>query len=1077
VDELERWLAPLGLVQLAPALRANDIDLNILPELSEADLEKIGLSLGQRKKLLRAAACLTQPSSLASPTATPSLSAVSSAERRQLTVMFCDLVGSTALSTRLDPEDLREVIGAYQDCCAQVIARFDGNVARYLGDGALVYFGYPQAHEDDAERAVRAGLGLVEAVSQLRPGHDLILEVRVGIATGLVVIGDIIGLGAVWEEAVIGETPNLAARLQASAEPNTVVIAPNTRRLLGGLFDYAELGELALKGFAAPVKAWQVISESTAVSRFEARRTAGLTPLVGREQELALLLRCWERARSGEGQIVLLAGEPGVGKSRVTQALGERLNDEPQTRLSYYGSPYYRDSALHPIIDQLERASGFARNDPPERRLAKLETLLAQSTESVAEVMPLFAPLLSIPSNRYPPLNMTPQRRKEKTLEALAEQLAGLASRQPVLMIFEDAHWIDPTSIELLGLTIDRLRCLSVLLVITFRPEFTPPWTGQPHVTSLTLDRLNQDQVAAMVERLTDGKALPAEILNEIVARTDGVPLFVEELTKTVLESELFEDRGDRYELTGPLPPLAIPATLQDSLMARLDRLAPIKEVAQIGAALGREFSYELLAAVARRSDVQLTKALDQLAAAGLIIRRGTPPRASFMFKHALVQDAAYGALLRSQRHELHSRIADVLRATTGEAPTAPSEIIAHHLQSAGRSREAVDYWREAGERAAHRAANREAIGHFRRALSLLEAQPETSNRMRAEVAILSRLCPALMNIHGWSAPEVGAAVEQTAEIARRLGNSAEIAPSIANLWIFHANRGQFDRADEISANLFKIASECDDPDILLQAHHTAWPLRWARGLFVAATQHTDAGLALYDQARHSRHGHTYIGHDPEACALGVSAAAQSMLGYPARAMCREGEALTLPRRLRHPPSLAQALMYVCDSRAARGDAVGVLGPATELLEISIENSIPQHRGNALVFLGWARASCGETSEGIAQIVEGLGIWNQTGWRAFLTRSRYLMSERIRAGCPGARPCRRNWGAVLCFAAAPAAGRASAACEGRWRRDGRKKLAPGARRRSAAGREGMGARCCDEPRPAVGRAGPTCRSA
>jgi predicted ATPase len=622
--------------------------------------------------------------------------------------------------------------------------------------------------------------------------------------------------------------------------------------------------------------------------------------------------------------------------------------------------------------------------------------VLAQATNDFSEAVPLLADLLSIPvGKRYPPLNLTPRKRKEKILHAQLAQVEGLAARQPVVMVFEDIHWSDPTTLESLDLLIDRVPTLGVLVIITFRPEFTPLWVGRAHVTTLNLNRLPARQRAEMIAHVTGGKALPKEITDQIVDRTDGVPLFIEELTKTVVESGILTEVGDRYTVTEPVAPLAIPTSLQASLLSRLDRLASSRDVAQIGAAIGRQFSHHLISAIASMPQQTLDDALDRLVNAELIFRRGTPPDADYTFKHALVQDVAYSTLLRRQRQVLHARIADVHLSASGEKISATPEIIAYHLQSAGRSAEAIVYWRQAGEQATHRAANREAIGHFRRALLLLEAQPETPDRWHTEVAIQSRLCPALMNLYGWSAPEVGAAVERTAEIARRLGNSAEVAPSIANLWIFHANRGQFDRAEEISANLFEIARECDDPEILLQAHHTAWPIGWGRGLFATATQHTEAGLALYDQARHSRHGYTYIGHDPEACALGVSAAAQSMLGYPARAECREAEALTLPRRLRHPPSLAQAVMYVCDSRVARGDAVGVIGPATELLEISMENGIPQHRGNALVFLGWARASRGETSEGIAQIVEGLGVWSQTGWRAFLTRSRYLMGESL----------------------------------------------------------------------------------
>jgi predicted ATPase len=808
-------------------------------------------------------------------------------------------------------------------------------------------------------------------------------------------VGDLVGEGASQEQAVVGETPNLAARLQSLAAPGTVVIGPSTRRLIGGLFDYEDLGAVEIKGLAAPVLAARVLGESRAESRFEALR-ATATPLVGRDEELAMLLRRWQQAKAGEGRMVLVSGEPGIGKSRLAAALLQRIESEPHTRLRYFCSPYHQDSALHPFIIQLERAAGFARNDTVEQKLGKLRELLAPGAQGTDE-FELLAELLSLP-NSAAELNVSPQRKREMLFEALLHQLEALARSRPVLMVFEDAHWIDPTSRELLDLTLDRIARLPVLVVVTFRPEFQQAWGGQPYVTMLTLDRLGERDVAALVRELAGNAPLGSEVVEEIVGRTDGVPLFVEELTKAVIESGDRDDRVAAVLAASALPEVALPATLHASLTARLDRIgAAAKEIAQIGAVLGREFSYELIEPVAQRSRAELEAALTRLTEAGLLFCRGAPPHASYLFKHALVQDAAYGTLLRSRRRELHARVADALVRSTGEHPEAAPEVKAHHLQNGGRSAEAIGYWREAGDRAAQRAANREAIAHFNRALSLLDARPETPDRWHAEVAILSRICPALMNVHGWSAPQVGEALERTAEVGKRLGNSAEIAPAIANTWIFLANRGQFDRADEISANLFEIARDSGDPEILLQAHHTAWPLRWGRGLLVEATHHIDAGLALYDETRHGGHGYIYLGHDARACALGVRAVVHAMLGYPARSISFETDALTVPRRLAHPPSLAQALMYVCDSRVARSDALALIAPARELLEMSTELGIPQHRGNALVFFGWALASHGETSEGIMRAAEGLSIWAKTGWRAFLTRSLYLMGKSLLA--------------------------------------------------------------------------------
>lgn len=646
----------------------------------------------------------------------------SSAERRQLTVLFCDLVGSTALASRLDPEDLRSVIAAYHHRVAEIVGGFDGFIAKYMGDGVLVYFGYPQAQEDDAERAVRAGLALAEVIGRL-PTPGGLLQVRIGIATGLVVVGDLIGTGPAQERTVVGETPNLAARLQALAEPGAVVIAASTHRLVGGLFEYEDLGAVKAKGFAEPVRALRALRESVLQSRFEALRS-GETPLVGRVEEIELLLRRWERATNGDGQVVLLSGEPGIGKSRLAAVFQERLQDEPHTHLRYFCLPHHQDSALHPIIAQFERAAGFEREDAPATRLAKLEALLAPAMPPDEDVA-LLAELLSIPTgNSYPAAIGTPQRRKEKTFETLLRLLAALAQRQPMLMIFEDLHWIDPTSQELLDLVVERAPGSSILLLLTFRPEFVPPWTGQAHVATLVLNRLERREGAALVERIAGDKTLPSNIVAEIVERADGVPLFVEELTKAVVEGAA-TDRPDRTGVVSaaPAPMLAVPATLHASLMARLDRLGlAVKEIAQVGAAIGREFAYERLAAVTDRTDAELEAGLHQLVTAGLMFRRGTPPQAFYTFKHALVQDAAYGTLLRDKRRELHGRIATVLEERFPETAGTQPELLARHFTEANIVERAAEYWLRAGYRAKEAYANREAISHLRRCVGMTEA-------------------------------------------------------------------------------------------------------------------------------------------------------------------------------------------------------------------------------------------------------------------------------------------------------------------------------------------------------------------
>jgi class 3 adenylate cyclase len=622
--DVAAWLQGLGLERYVPAFRDNEIDWEALPKLTAEDLKDLGVVLGgHRRKLLDAITALGAEAPAAGTAASHDAPAPADAERRQLTVMFCDLVGSTELSSRLDPEDLREVIGAYHRAVTEIVAGFDGLVSRYMGDGVLVYFGYPQAHEDDAERAVRAGLGSIDAVGRLDV-KSVKLQARVGIATGLVVVGDLIGAGSAQEQSVVGETPNLAARLQTLAEPEAVVIAAGTRRLVGDLFEYRDLGAVEVKGITAPVPAWQVLRPSVVASRFEALRGSALSPLVGRDEEIDLLLRRWARATGGDGQVVLVSGEPGIGKSRIAVALAERLNAEPHLRLRYFCSPYHQDSALFPFVDQLDRAAGFAREDPPAARLEKLEAVLARAAPPDEDVA-LLADLLCLPCSEHCPLpNLSAQRKKERTLEALIRQLEGLARQQPVLIIFEDAHWIDPTSRELLDLTVERVRSLPMLLILTFRPEFQPPWIGQSHVTTLGLRRLGGREAAALVEWVSGNTGLSRNIVDEIVERADGVPLFLEELTKAVLESD---NRVASVLAANGLSNSPIPAALHASLIARLDRLGPIpKEVGQIGAVLGREFGYDLIQQVALRPAAELRVGLDRLTEAGLLFCRGAAP-------------------------------------------------------------------------------------------------------------------------------------------------------------------------------------------------------------------------------------------------------------------------------------------------------------------------------------------------------------------------------------------------------------------------------------------------------------------
>jgi class 3 adenylate cyclase/tetratricopeptide (TPR) repeat protein/energy-coupling factor transporter ATP-binding protein EcfA2 len=791
--DITSWLRGVGLEQYATAFLENDIDSEILPELTADDLIGLGVtSIGHRRKLL-AAIGLLRASSPISGASIPSTErvprpgdadiAASSAERRQLTVMFCDLVGSTALASRLDPEDLREVLAAYHAVVAEVVVKFGGYIAKYMGDGVLAYFGYPQAHEHDGEQAARAGLALIDRVSRLESG-TAVLASRVGIATGLVVVGDLVGSGEAQERGVVGETPNLAARLQEMAPANAVLVVESTRRLLGDLFDYRDLGAVVLKGFAEPVLASQVLSESTVENRFEALRSMTLSPLVGRDEEVQLLLRRWNQAKEGEGQIVLISGEAGIGKSRIVAALQERLEPERPIRLRYFCSPHRGDSALFPIIASLERAAGFARDDALEAKFDKLSALLCQSGDTDQETEAVFADLLSLPAgDRYPPLLDDPRLKRERILVALVRQLERLAQRRPILFLFEDAHWSDSTSLELLERLAERVRRLPVLMVVTFRPEFEAPWTGQAAVTSLTLSRLGQRATKALAGGVAGGKTLPAEILDRIIEHTDGIPLCIEELTKTLLEGTLLREADGQYVLSGPLPTLAIPSSLHDSLMARLDRLGTVKEVAQIGAAIGREFSYDTMKALAHRPDDRLRDELNQLVEAGLIFSRGGPGLTSFVFKHALVQDAAYGTLLRGRRQELHASIAKTLeeravRPPGEEAPVGETVApLAYHWLRAEVWDKALDYTLEAAEQARRLLARPEAINHYWQALELIERLPHTPelNRVHCNVIL------SLISLPGWVRDDQAETrlfrhVEEALKNATEFGQIANVA-------------------------------------------------------------------------------------------------------------------------------------------------------------------------------------------------------------------------------------------------------------------------------------------------------------
>jgi predicted ATPase/class 3 adenylate cyclase len=986
------WLRSLGLGLYEAVFRQNDIDETVLPSLTAEDLKELGVaSLGHRRKLLDAIAALRGDAD-ASPTATPASAVVDAtprdtAERRHVTVMFSDLVGSTALSARMDPEDLREVITSYQKCVAETVGRFGGFVAKYMGDGVLIYFGYPQAHEDDAERAVRAGLELVAAVGDLKTRAAL--QTRVGIATGLVVVGDLIGSGASQEQAIVGETPNLAARLQGVAEPNSVVIAESTRKLVGNLFVFEDLGAQDLKGIAGPVGAWAALRASSAEGRFEAMHASGLTDLVGREEELELLLRRWSKAKTGEGQVVLISGEAGIGKSRLTAALLERLAIETHTRLRYFCSPQRTDSTLYPIISQMERAAGFTHADSQQAKLDKLDAVLVQSLTPRQDAT-LFAEMLSLPNDgRYAVLELTPQQRRQKTMEALSARLDALSRIKPVLMIFEDAHWIDPTSLEALGRAVDRIRTLAVLLIVTYRPEYEPPWIGQPHVTTLTVNRLGQREIAAMIDRVTANKPLPAGVRQDILERTDGIPLFVEEMTKAVLEAE-GELAIDRVVAAIPSPTLAVPASLHASLMARLDRLGPAKEVAQIGAVIGREFSHTVLTAVARRPEAELQSSLDRLIAAGLLFRQGVLPHATYLFKHALVQDAAYGTLLRERRRTLHARIAETLENQFSDVAESQPELLAHHYGEAGLIERAASLWGRAGQRSLEKSALVEASEQLARAADQLATLPGTTALRREQIKLQVALITPLMQVKGHAAPETVAAAERARLLiaeAEALGEPLEdpllLFSVLYGFWVAAHAAFKGDVMRELAAQFLTLAEKQGATVPLMVGHRLMGSSLMLTGDITEGRAHYDQAIALYDPAAH-RSLTTRFGQDLGVANLAFRSLALWLLGYPEAAQTDNDDAVKNARDIGHGATLILALVYTTFIHLQTGNYAAANVSIDEFVALADEKGALFWKVAGSLCRGRLFALSGRASDAGPMISSGLVAWRSTGAKMFV---------------------------------------------------------------------------------------------
>lgn len=903
MDTVRSWLERQGLGQYAPAFESNDVDLDVLESLTEADLEALGVSLGHRKRLLKAIVerNAARPAPDGRP---PSIESTTAAgERRQVTVLFCDLVDSVRLSRAHDPEEFRALMAAYHGAVAQSVQRYEGYVAQIQGDGVVVYFGYPLAHESEADRAIRAGLAIVESLAAMTPAGREPLEVRIGIAAGLVVVSHILAP----EKRAVGDTPNLAHRLQGVALPGEVMVTDRVRLLAGGAFDYEDRGHPALKGVGVAVRVWRVLGPSGAASRFEAATRSGMTPLVGREQEIGLLLDRWDLARDGRGQVALIVGEPGIGKSRTMRAVRERVDREGVQVVQFQCSPYHVNSALYPVIDHFERALGFERGDDMAERIRKLEGTVAGRWARSPRDCHLVARMLSLDAEaHYGSLDLTPQRQKEETLRLLVDTLAGIAHDRPTLMLFEDAHWADPTTLELLDLLVQRVQSLPLLSLVSFRPDFKPAWLGE-HIALLPLARLSRLQSRRFVERMTGGKSLPDDLVAQIVDKTDGVPLFLEELTKAVLESGLVEDAGSHFRYAPAVDRMTIPATLRDSLMARLDRLIPVKEIAQIGAVIGREFGYELVAAVSPMRGAALEDALSRLVASELVFQRGAIPHAVYTFKHALVQDAAYDSLLKAKRQELHAEIAGALVSRAGCRDDVAPELLAHHYTAAGMTSVAVRWWHRAGEHAMRRTAMAEAIAHLERALALNVTLPDEAERDLMELEIRSALGTSRMALHGWSATQVGECLQPALAIARRQGRVDRTARILWGLWVHRLTRGRIAEAQALAGEMTAEAEMIDDEDLRICASLARMISAFWLGALETARAEGERVLALYQADRHRRLT-DWINSDPKTQVGCYAAHWQWMLGQPDLAVRTAIEKDEHARARGHPFDLGFAL-------------------------------------------------------------------------------------------------------------------------------------------------------------------------
>jgi class 3 adenylate cyclase/tetratricopeptide (TPR) repeat protein/energy-coupling factor transporter ATP-binding protein EcfA2 len=941
MSALRDWLRQNNFEQFAELFEANDLDLDILPELTERDLEQLGISLGNRRRLLKAIAARATDATEPKPSG-PGVSG--DAERRQVTVLFCDMVGSTALSGTVDPEHLGGLLRRYQDAAAGAIGRFGGFVAKFMGDGVLAYFGFPRAFEDAAERAVRAALGIMAEVADIARPDGTRMQARVGIATGLVVVGEIVGTGSAQERSIVGETPNLAARLQALAAPDTIIVSESTQALLGGLFDLEHTGEHELKGFARAVPAWRVIGEASVESRFAAIRAGAGLPLIGRAHEMGLLLDRWRLARAAEGQIVTLIGEAGIGKSRLIEALHEALAGEPRARIHLQGSPYYSDSSLFPVIKHITRAAGLAAEDSPGARIDKLTALFARRIASDPLALPLLAELLSIPapSHGLPP-SLAAAQRKAATIALLVDEIVELGATEPVLLVLEDAHWLDATTLELMTRLADSIGRARLLTLVTARPEFVPPWQSRPHSTLLTLGRLGRAECAELVSSVAAAHSLSPETVATIVAKTDGVPLFVEELTKSVVESAGADGT-------------AVPATLKDSLMARLDRLGEAREIAQIAAVVGRQFPFAILEAVVPRGSEALQTALANLVTAGILLPEGRGLERGFSFKHALLRDAAYESLLLARRRDWHERTARAVEQRFPDLAASEPEVLAYHFAEAGLADPACAYRMRAGDRAVSRSAYQEAIAHFSAGLKAAEALPDPAEHKRHQLDFLLKLGPALMVARGLQSAEAEEANRRAADIAAAIRDRPATFRAKWGLWLNANVRRKTSLARERASELVTLAQSSGDGDLLLEAYHCQWSTAFFRGDVAATLDNSRIGIDTYDMARHRHLGPGFGGHDPGVCADGCGFIALQMAGDKAQAANSFARGRALAEALDHPNTLAHAFHNFSIGHQIAGDRDAAFAAGSRAVALAQKFGLVPWRSGSLLLTAWAAA-------------------------------------------------------------------------------------------------------------------------